>query len=332
MGTVAACTAFGAVVGDTLSGTVAMTAIGLPEMRKYGYDDKLSIGTLTCSGTIGALIPPSLGFILYAVLAEQSIGQLFIAGIIPGLVCCAFFMALIYGWCRINPRLGPPIPNASWSERLGSLKAGGPIGILFLLVIGGLYAGIFTATEGGGIGAFGALALGLIMRRMNWQRFTASLAESAKFIAMVFTILGGAIIFGYFVVLSKLPFVMAETATAMNVPPIVVLIFIVIILFVLGCFLPVIPLVLITVPIFLPIAKTMGWDLVWFGVIIVLMMNMACITPPFGINLFVMKGITREPISIIYSSAMPFVLALTLVVVMIIAFPPLSTWLAYLLH
>jgi tripartite ATP-independent transporter DctM subunit len=332
MGTVAACTAFGAVVGDTLSGSVAMTAIGLPEMRKYRYDDRLAIGTLTCSGTIGALIPPSLGFILYAVLAEQSIGELFIAGIIPGLLCAVLFMSLIYGWCRMNPHLGPPIPGVSWSERLGSLSSGGPIAILFLLVIGGIYAGIFTATEGGGIGSFGALALGLIMRRLDWKRFTNSLAEAAKFTAMCFTILGGAIIFGYFVVMSKLPFVMAETISSMSVPPILVLIMIVLVLFILGCFLPVIPLLLITTPIFLPIANSMGWDLVWFGVIIVLMMNMACITPPFGINLFVMKGVTQKPISIIYSSAMPFVLALTLTVVLIIAFPALSVWLPYLFH
>lgn len=332
MGTVGACTAFGAVVGDTLSGSIAMTAIGLPEMKKFGYDDRLAIGTLTCSGTIGALIPPSLGFILYAVLAEQSIGELFIAGIIPGLLCAVLFMSLIYGWCRVNPRLGPPVPRSSWTERAASLKSGGPIAALFILVIGGIYAGVFTATEGGGIGAFGALLFGLVLRRLNWQRFTTALAEAAKFTAMCFTILGGAIIFGYFVVISKLPFIMAESVAALNVPPIMVLIFIVIVLFILGCFLPVIPLLLITTPILLPIAKTMGWDLVWFGVIIVLMMNMACITPPFGINLFVMKGITQRSIGIIYWSALPFVLALIVTVAFIIAFPALSTWLPYLIR
>jgi len=332
MGTVAACTAFGAVVGDTLSGSIAMTAIGLPEMRKYKYDDKLAIGTLTCAGTIGMLIPPSIGFILYSILAEQSIGELFIAGIIPGILCALMFMLIIYIQCRRNPTLGPSVPSSNWMERLGSLKSGGPIGALFLLVIGGIYAGIFTATEAGGIGAFGALLFGFSMRRLNWQRLTHALAEAAKFTAMAFTILGGATIFGYFVVVSQLPITMAEAVAAMNVPPIVVLIIIAIIIFILGCFLPALPLILITTPIFLPIAKTLGWDLVWFGVIIVMLMSLACITPPFGINLFVMKGVTQKPIGNIYLSVIPFVLAFIVVIAFIIAFPPLSTWLPYLLQ
>lgn len=332
MGSVAACTAFGAVVGDGLSGTITMTAIGLPEMRRYKYKDSLAVGTLTCSGTLGMLIPPSLGFIMYAILAQQSIGELFIAGIIPGIICAIMFMSVIYIRCRINPAMGPPTPSSSWKERLVSLRSGGPIAALFLLVIGGIYAGIFTATEGGGIGAFGALVFAMAMRRLDWKRFTEALVEAAKFTAMCFTILGGAMIFGYFIVVSKLPMTMAEFVGTMEVAPMVVMLLIIIIYFVLGCFLPALPLLLISVPIFLPIAISLGWDLVWFGVIITLMMNTAAISPPFGIHLFVMKGLSGSPLSLIYRSAMPFVLALIATVVLIVVFPALSTWLPYLLH
>ncbi len=332
MGTVAACTAFGAVVGDVLSGSIAMTAVGLPEMRRYKYDDNLAIGTLACSGTLGVLIPPSVGFIIYSILAEQSIGELFIAGIVPGLICASLFMFSIYLRCRANPMLGPVTPRSNWKDRLSSLQSGGPIGLLFLIVIGGIYTGIFTASEGGGIGAFCVLVVSLAMRRLNWQKFTGALFDAAKYTAMCFTLLGGAMVFGYFVAISKLPYAMSQFVAAMPVPPIVILIAMIIILFILGCILPALPMILITVPIFLPVATTMGWDLVWFGVIIVLMFNMANITPPFGINLFVMKGLTGSSLGLIFRSALPFVLMLTVTVIIIVAFPVLSTWLPYLMR
>ena len=332
MGSVAACTAFGAVVGDSLSGSITMTAIGLPEMRRYKYNNSLAIGTLTCSGTIGMLIPPSLGFIIYSVLTEQSLGELFLAGIIPGLICAIMFMSLVYVRCRRNPSLGPPSPRSNWEERLLSLRSGGPVALLFILVIGGIYAGVFTPTEGGGIGAAGALIFALAMRRLDWKKFTGSLVEAAKFSAMVFTLLGGAMVFGYFIVVTKLPMTMAEFVAGMDMPPIIILAFILIIYFVLGCFLPILPLILITIPIFLPIAINMGWDLVWFGVITVLMLNMGSITPPFGINLFVMKGLTGSSLGLIYRGAMPFIMALILAVIIVVAFPDLSTWLPRLFH
>lgn len=332
MGTVAACTAFGAVVGDNLSGTITMTAIGYPEMKRYKYDEKLTIGALTCSGTIGALIPPSVSLIMYGVLAEVSIGKLFMAGIIPGIVCALSFMATIYIRCRIDPSLGPPALHSTWKERMSSLKSGGPIIALFLLVIGGIYTGAFTATEGGGIGAFGALVLALAMRRMNWKSFGDSIVETAKFVAMAFTVLGGAMVFGYFIVVSKLPLTLASYIATLNVSSTVIMIFIVVTYFFLGCFLPVLPLLLITVPIFLPIAVNLGWDLIWFGIIISLMMNMAAITPPFGIQLFVMKGLTNRPLSLIFASVVPFIIALFVTVLLIIAFPELATWLPYLFY
>jgi tripartite ATP-independent transporter DctM subunit len=332
MATVAACTAFGAVIGDNLTGSIAMTAIGLPEMRRFKYDDLLSIGALTCSGTLGTLIPPSIIFILYGVLAQQSIAELFIAGIIPGLVCAIAFMLLVYVRCVRNPKLGLPTPRANWTERAVSLKAAAPIVLLFIIVIGGMYAGIFTATEGGGIGAFGALVIALAMRRLKWRSFSNAIVESAKLNCMSFALLGGSMIFGYALTTSRLPYVMADYVGTLAVHPMVIMLMIIIILFVLGCFIPAIPMLLITVPIFLPIAISLHWDLIWFGVIMVLMFNMATITPPFGINLFVMKGITGTSMGLVFRSAMPFVWVLLAVTALIIAFPPISTWLPYLLH
>ena len=329
---VIACAAFGAVVGDTISGSVAMTAIGLPEMRKYKYSDSLSIGTLTTAGTLGTLIPPSIGFIIYAVLAEQSVGDLFIAGIIPGLLTAFLFILFIMGMTKINPDLAPPAERSNWSERLQSVKVTWPTAALFILVIGGIYAGIFTATEGGGIGAFGAIVIGVALRRLNWKRFVDALAESAKFNAMMFTILGGANVFGYFISMSDIPNTLADFVSSMAVGPSFVMVMIVAVFFILGCFLPAIPMVLICVPIFLPVAKAFHWDLIWFGVIIVCMLNLACVTPPFGINLFVIKGVAKVDMGLVYKSVLPFILCLCVALLFILLFPSLSTWLPALLH
>jgi tripartite ATP-independent transporter DctM subunit len=329
---VIACAAFGAVVGDTISGSVAMTAIGLPEMRKYKYSDYLSIGTLTTAGTLGTLIPPSIGFIIYAILAEQSVGDLFIAGIIPGVLGAFLFILVIIGIGRIKPGLMPPAEKSNWNERMKSLKVTWPTAVLFILVIGGIYAGIFTATEGGGIGAFGALVIGVMLRRLSWKRFVDALTESAKFIAMMFTILGGANVFGYFVSMSNIPHSLANFVSSMAVSPALVMLMIVAVFFVLGCFLPSIPLLLICVPIFLPVANTFHWDLIWFGVLIIYLFNLACVTPPFGINLFVIKGVANVDMGLMYKSVMPFILCLCVGLFIILLFPSLSTWLPGLLH
>ncbi len=327
MASVAACAGFGAVVGDTLSGTIAMAAIGLPEMKRYNYKDILSIGTITCSGTLGTLIPPSLGFIIYANLTEQSIGRLFIAGIIPGIICALLMMGLIYVLCRIDPNLGPPASKVTWKEKFLSLKSSGPVAGLFLLVIGGMYIGIFTANEGGGIGAFGALFLGLAMRRLNWNGFKSALVNSAKFIAMCFTLLGGANMFGYAVTTSNLPNMMANFVNSLDISPLGVMWIIILILLILGCFIPSIPMLVICIPVFLPIARLFEWNLGWFGVIMVLMLNLACVTPPFGINLFVIKGLTDKTMGFIYLSALPFVIALIITVAIVVIFPSISLWL-----
>lgn len=330
-GSVCACTAFGAVVGDSLAGSVAMSAIALPEMRKSHYDDALAIGCLACSGTIGSLIPPSTTFILYGVLAEQSIGELFIAGVIPGLLCMFCFIGVIVVWARINPAAAPASPRVPRLEALASLRSALPILFIFVLVIGGIYGGIFTATEGGGVGVFGMLALAFVLRRMNGKKLSAALNEAGKFTAMCFALLAGANLLGNFMTLSRIPMVLANAIAALDIAPMLVMLAIIVLCF-LGCFIPAIPLVLICVPIFVPIAKVFGWNLIWFGVISTLVKNMACITPPFGINLFVMKGIADVPIGLMYKASLPYVVGLFVCVGLIVAFPQLSLWLPSMMH
>ena len=217
-GSVCACAAFGAVVGDVLSGSIAMSAIALPEMRRNKYDDTLAVGTLACSSTIGALIPPSTTFILYGVLAEQSIADLFMAGVFPGLICTFFFMLVIWGMVYRNPSLAPRLPKEPLKDRLISLRAAFPIIALFVLVSGGIYGGMFTPTEGGGIGAAGTLILALLLRRLSWKNFVKSMNSSAVFITMCFTVLTGATVLGAFMTLSRIPQLLAGAIASMGMP------------------------------------------------------------------------------------------------------------------
>ena len=327
-----ACTLFGAVVGDVLSGSIAMAAIALPEMRKYKYDDTLAVGTLACSGTIGCLIPPSTTFIIYGVLAQQSIGDLFISGIVPGILCMFCFMLAVWIMSLFKPDLAPKLPKVPLGERITSLKAGLPVLFIFIVVIGGIYGGVFTATEGGGIGVCGTILLALLMRRLTWQGFLNAMKDSAKFISMCFTVLCGAVVLSYFMALTSIPTELANTIASLEVSGGLVLFMIILVFVILGCFLPSMPMLLICVPIFVPIANVFNWDLIWFGVLIVILDNMASITPPFGINLFVMKEVAGVSLGTMYKSAIPFVIALFLCLFIVILFPELATFLPNLMR
>lgn len=324
---VCACTALGAVVGDALVGCIAMMTIALPEMRRHGYDDRLAIGTLSCSGGIGSLIPPSSNCIIYGVLAEQSIADLFIAGVFPGLVCMVCFILAIMFMVWRNPELAPALPRVPMRERLISLKIGLPIIIIFIVVIGGIYAGLFTATEGGGIGAFTTVFLALVMGRLSWSIVTNGLNDTGKTISMAFTILGGAGVFSYFMTMSKIPMILANVIAALNMPSAAVMFAIIVCMLVLGCFIPAIPMMLICVPIFLPLAHLFGWNLIWFGVIINILVTMAGMTPPFGVSLFVAKDLADVPLALVYRASIPFILAFIMCLGCVLAFEPLSTWL-----
>jgi tripartite ATP-independent transporter DctM subunit len=325
MGTIMACGGFAAVCGDSMATAVTMGTVALPEMKKFNYDDKLAIGCVAAGGTLGVLIPPSLAFILYALLADQSIATLFIAGILPGILLITLFMLTVYVQTRINPALGPAGPRTTFREKLSSLKGVWATLALFVLVIGGMYAGIFTPTEGGGMGAFGAMVIGLVRRRLNLKRIWASLIEAAMISAVCIGVLIGANMFGYFLAASKLPLEMAGYVAQLAVPPLVILILILIIYLFLGCLMPAIPMLILTVPIFYPVITTLGFDPVWYGVVMVLMFEMAVITPPMGINVLALQVVTKDvPLSSMFRGTMPFLLAMIICVGLIIAVPDIA--------
>ncbi len=241
-------------------------------------------------------------------------------------------MSLVYVRCLINPKLGARTERSTWKERFSSVRATGPILAIFAFVILGIFGGLFTPTKGGAVGSSAAIAIAVAMGRLNLKALLKSSTEVAIICGMIFTILGGAKMFGYFIALSRLPNVMAEQIAMLSVHPLFILFLIVMVLFVLGCFMPAIPLILICVPIFLPIAHSLQWDLLWFGVIVVLAYDLATITPPFGINLFVMKGVTQVPLSVIYRGVLPFIATLLLIIALIAVFPVIATWLPYSLN
>lgn len=332
MGTVAACGGFAAVCGDSLATAVTMGTVAIPEMKRYQYDSKLATGCVAAGGTLGVLIPPSLAFIFYAVLTEQSIATLFIAGIIPGILLIALFMASIYLRALRNPVLAPPGPRTTWKEKIWSLKGVWATLVLFIGVMGGMYIGVFTPTEGGGMGASGALLIGVLRRRLNWEKILSSLLEAGKITGTCLGILIGANIFGYFVAASKLPIVLAEFVTHLPVPHLFILTAILIIYLFLGCLMPAIPMLILTVPIFFPVVMAMGYDPIWFGVIMVLMFEMAVITPPMGINVLALGTVVHDvSLGDMFTGIIPFLIAMIVCVIILVAVPHVPLFLPNIL-
>ncbi|MBN2062926.1 MAG: TRAP transporter large permease subunit [Deltaproteobacteria bacterium] len=330
--TVGACGTLAAIVGDSVSCISTMSVIALPEMRKYGYKDTLSSGCITCGATLGPIIPPSVPLIVYGLITRESIGELFIAGIIPGVLIVLSYWVIIYFWCRLNPLVGPKAGKSSWAERISSLKAGGPIAILFVVVIGGIYRGVFTPTEGGAIGAMGAIFLGLIYRRFTWKNFAMALMESGKVISMIFIILIGAVMFTRFLIWCNLSQTISDFFLGLGLSPFMLIVVIQIVLFICGFLVDTLTLMLVAVPIIHPIAVSLGFNPIWFAVVTVITINLGTITPPVAINLFLFKGLRSEiPMASIYRGALPFVVATALFIIILFIFPSIITWLPGLL-
>ena len=328
MGTVGACGGFAAVCGDSMATAVTMGTVAIPEMKRYQYDSRLAAGCVAAGGTLGVLIPPSLAFILYALLADQSIALLFIAGILPGILLILLFMLSIYLRARRDPELGPPGPRTTAREKIYSLKGVWATLLLFAVVIGGMYIGVFTPTEGGGIGAFGALAIGVARRRLDWNGILFSLLEAGKISAVCIGILLGAQVFGVFMAASKLPIDLANYVAQLPVSSLVILIAILVIYLFLGCLMPAIPMLILTVPIFYPVVTSMGYDPIWFGVIMVLMFEMAVITPPMGINVLALQTVTKDiSLSDMFRGVLPFLVAMIFCVIILIIFPQIALFL-----
>jgi tripartite ATP-independent transporter DctM subunit len=324
--TVAACAAFAAVVSISTVSAITMGKAALPEMKKFKYDERLAAGCVAMGGTIGVMIPPSMAFILYGILTKTSIGSLFMAGIIPGLIQAGLYIALIYTRCRLNPAMGPAGPKTTFKEKAVSLKNTWAMLMLFLLVIGGIYLGIFTPTEAGAIGSFGAIVISTISRRMTKKIFLGAILETAEMTAMVIVLIVGAFIFTKLMALSQLPFAMGDIIAGLSLSPYVILIIIIIIYILLGMFLDVMSCILITVPILFPVVTALGFDPIWYGVIMVKVIQMGVVTPPIGMDVFVLSGTSGVPIATIFRGVIPFVIADIVMIVVLVAFPILSLW------
>ncbi|MGM0688128.1 MAG: TRAP transporter large permease [Bacillota bacterium] len=329
LATIGACTAFGAICGSTTATAATMSAVALPEMKKYNYNRSLSTATVASASILGVMIPPSVIFILYGISAQQSIRQLFLAGIFPGILLMLLFMLAAYLQALHNPKLAPPGPQVPWAEKIRAMMSGGvEVLIIFIAVMGGLFAGIFTPSEAGAVGAFATLVVALVRRQLKWQGFLDSLRDSVRVSAMIMFLVAAAAIYGRFLAVTGLPGGLAQWAVALPLPPVAIMAIILFIYLILGFFVDALALILLTVPIFYPVAVELGFDPIWFGVIIVLALGMGCITPPVGANVYVVAGVDREtPVMEIFRGVGWYLLAIILCTVILIIFPEIATFL-----
>ncbi len=328
MATVGGCAGFAAVSGSALATVATLGTVALPEMKRYKYDSALATGCIAAGGSIGILIPPSIVFIIYGILTEQSIGRLFLAGFMPGILEALFYVITIYILCKRNPLMGPPGERVNFAQRLISLKGTWGVLVLFVLVIGGIYMGVFTPTEAAGVGAFGAFLFALGKRRLNWKSFTASLVDTGKTTAMMFFILIGTVILGYFLAVSGLPFELASFIGGLEINRHIILGIIILFYISISCFIPDIVVIVLTVPIIFPVIVALGFSPIWFGVIIVRMCEIGQITPPVGINVYIMKGVAKDiPMSTIFRGIVPFLIADIFHVALLVAVPQIALFL-----
>ncbi|MEN6308267.1 MAG: TRAP transporter large permease [Anaerohalosphaeraceae bacterium] len=324
--TVGACTAFGAICGSGPATSATMAAVALPEMKRFKYSMELAAGTVAAGGTLGMMIPPSVVFIVYAILTEQSIGDLFLSGILPGLLTAALFGIVIVVQCILRPGLGPVGPKTTLMEKTKALLGVLETLILFSVVMGGMFAGFFTPTEGAAIGAFGAIVIAACQKKLTFKMLMQSLYETIRTSCMVIIIVAGAIIFGHFLAITRLPFEMASGLAGLPLPAWMIMAIILLFYLVAGCFVDALALIILTIPIFYPVVQNLGYHPIWFGVMIVLVTQMGTITPPVGVCVYVVGGMERDiPLQTIFKGAMPFLLALIVAAVLLMLFPQIAT-------
>ncbi|PKM85519.1 MAG: C4-dicarboxylate ABC transporter permease [Firmicutes bacterium HGW-Firmicutes-11] len=335
MSSVLACVVFGAVCGSNPATTATIGSIAIPEMRKYKYKDTLSTGSIAASGAIGAMIPPSVIFIIYGTSTQISVSRLFLSGIIPGLLLALFYIITIWILVKRNPELAPIQLTETGEYKKEKIEAEGllEVGIVFVVSLGGLFAGWFTPTEAGAIGAAGVLVITLIRRQIDWKGISLALRATTRTTAMIMFLIAGATIFGRLVAVSRIPFALATYVGNLEMPNIVIILITMVIYLVLGTFLDTIPCILLTIPIFYPvIVEQLGNDPIWFGVFILMVSSMGVVTPPVGINVYVVKGLVKDiPIETIFRGVMPFLLAAFILTLLIIVFPQIATFLPNLL-
>ena len=328
MATVGACACFGAVCGSSLATAATMGKITLDEMKRFKYDDELATGSIAAGGTLALMIPPSMSFILYAMVTEQSVGKLFIAGILPGILLSGLFMIAIYIKVKRNPKSGPSGPKATWRERFISTQRSWAVIVLFLIVMGGIWIGYFTPTEAAAVGAFLAFISIAINRLLTKDVIILSFKDTAKTTGMIFLLVIGALVFNYFMALSKLPIALADFIIGLGVSRYIVLLVVVIIYLILGCLMDTLSMLLLTLPIICPIMFNLGFDPIWFGVIITLLIEAALITPPIGMNVFIIAGIAEGvPMYTVFRGILPFLIMMLVGLFILTIFPQISLFL-----
>ena len=328
MATIAACTAFGAICGSTTATAATMGTIGLPEMKRYNYGDRLATGSVAAGGGIGVLMPPSVILIIYGILTQLSIGKLFIAGIIPAFLIAFLFIAAIYIYCLIYPEQGARGEKFSIGVRIKAVLEIWETFFVFCIVMGGMFFGVFTPTKAGAVGAFSLLVIAVVQGKLSWRNFLNAVYDTLKTSCMVIMLVAGATIFGHFLALTRIPMEGANLVASLNCPPWMIIAVICLIYFIGGCFIDALALITLTIPIFYPIVTNLGYDLLWFGVIIVLITQMGIITPPVGVNVYIVKGIAKDtPLEEIFMGVIPFIIALIIGTGIMIAFPSIATFL-----
>ncbi|MBW1689872.1 MAG: C4-dicarboxylate ABC transporter permease [Deltaproteobacteria bacterium] len=337
MATVSACTAFGAVCGSSPATAATMATVGLPEMKRYKYADELSTGAVASGGGLGMIMPPSVVLIVYGILTEQSIGALFVAGIFPAILVTILFIISIYIRCTYAPDQGPPGERFTWREKIKSLLGMAETLAVFLLVMGGLFMGLFTPTEAAAVGSFGMLLVSLIRRQLAWQGFVKALYETLGTSCMVMMLIAGAVVFGKFLAVTRIPFDIATWVGGFDLPRFMIMAIVIVIYFLGGCFMDALAFVTLTVPIFFPLVTSLGYDPIWFGIIIVMVTEMGVITPPVGINVYVVFGVARRvigevPLESIFKGIFPFLLAVIAGTIILMIFPQIILFLPNLMY
>ncbi|MEN9984217.1 MAG: Sialic acid transporter permease protein SiaT, partial [Pseudomonadota bacterium] len=330
--TVAACAGFGAICGSSIATAATMSKVAYPSMKKLGYSDSLATGVMAAGGTLGIMIPPSTIMVIYGIITETNIGKLFAAGVIPGILTALLMMGAIVYMTSKDPEHAPAGKRSTWSERWAALRGIWGVVLLVFVVLGGIYGGLFTATEGAGFGAAGAFLFALARRRLTWKILFQVLVESARTTAMLFTLLIAATIFANFVNFTTMPNDLKEWITHLGLSPVLIITAMMFIYIVLGTVMEELTMVLLTIPLFFPIVTALGFDPVWFGVLIVMIVQIGLISPPVGMNLFVINTLLpKVGLSNIFKGCWPFVLVMIFVLGLLIAFPQLSLWLPSLM-
>jgi C4-dicarboxylate transporter, DctM subunit len=326
--TIAACGGFSAICGSSVATAATFSRVAYPEMRRYGYPQSFATGVIAAGGTLGIMIPPSTVLAIYGIITEQDIGKLFIAGVIPGIIAVIMYMLTITVIGRAMPGYLPEGKTAPWSERIASLRDVWATSVLFLFVIGGIYGGLFTPTEAAGMGAAGAFIIGVVRRRLGGREIVQSLLEATRTTAAVFTVLIGALLFGYFLTITQVPQKVTEFLVGLGIGKYGVLALIMVMYLVLGTLMDALAMIILTVPIVFPVIRELGFDPIWFGIIIVMVAELGLIHPPVGMNIFVIKSVVEDvKISTIFYGVLPFLITDLLRLLLLIAFPILAIWL-----